>query len=181
MTAASGGGGQGAVPAPRRAVVEWSDPRAVVEGWRGRTGAEYVAAVACGDIPVPPLVSLLGYDALEERAGSVTILATPGEMHYNAIGTVHGGYAATLLDSAMTLAVMTTLPADTGCTTLDIQVRYVRPLVAGSGQVRCIGTVLHSGSRTATVEGRLFDAAGRLCAHGTSACLLVPRDPAQRG
>jgi len=160
----------------RRRTVEWRDPFATVQAGRGMSGAEYVAAMARGDIGVPPFVSVMGYDTLEPGDGTVTITATPDEMHYNAIGTVHGGYAATLLDSVMTLAVMSTLPAGTGCTTLDINVRYVRPLQMETGPVRATATVVRAGSRVATAEGRITDAAGRVYAHGTTACLIFTID-----
>src|SRR5919107_950866 len=103
---------------------------------------------------------------------SVVLGATPGPQHFNPIGTVHGGLAATLLDSAMGCAVHTTLPAGAGYTTLEIKVNYVRALTAGTGGVRCEARVIHVGGRTATAEGKVLDAAGKLYAHATTTCII---------
>lgn len=92
--------------------------------------------------------------------------------HYNPIGVVHGGVAATLLDSAMGCAVHSTLPAGAGYTTLEIIVNYLRPLTVATGPVRCEAKVIHLGGRTATAEGRIEDDRGRLYAHGTTTCMI---------
>jgi uncharacterized protein (TIGR00369 family) len=98
--------------------------------------------------------------------------AEPGEHLYNPIGTVHAGFASTLLDSAMGGALATTLPAGTPWTTLELKANFTRALTAQSGVVRCEGTVVHGGRRVATTEARLHDADGRLCAHGLSTILI---------
>jgi uncharacterized protein (TIGR00369 family) len=98
----------------------------------------------------------------------------PGEQHYNPIGSVHGGVAATLLDSAMGCAVQTTLPAGTGYTTLELKVNFVRGLTAQSGPVRCEGEVVHRGGTVATAEGRIWEQdTGKLVAHATTTCLIL--------
>ena len=96
----------------------------------------------------------------------------PAEYHYNPIGVVHGGVAATLLDSAMGCAVHSALPAGAGYTSLEIKVNFVRPLTAETGRVRCEAKLIHLGGRTATAEGRVVDEAGKLYAHGTTTCLI---------
>src|SRR4029079_7684151 len=100
--------------------------------------------------------------------------ADPDEYHYNPIGVVHGGLAATLLDSALGCAVQSTLPAGTGYTTLELKTNFVRPMTRDTGRVLCEATVLHSGSRIATAEGRVFVAdTGKLIAHGTTTCMVL--------
>ena len=102
----------------------------------------------------------------------------PREFHYNPLGTVHGGMLATLLDTAAGCAVHTTLPAGVGYTSMDLSVKYLRPVTVASGTLRCVGTVLQRGRRTALAEARLTDAADRLVAHATSTCLLFDLPPA---
>src|ERR687890_828543 len=105
---------------------------------------------------------------------SVVLGATPGPQHFNPIGTVHGGLAATLLDSAMGCAVHSTLPACAGYTTLELKVNFTRPIRSDTGRVLCEGTVVHRGGRVATAEGRVFaESSGKLLAHGTTTCLIV--------
>ena len=110
------------------------------------------------------------HGVLEARL--ITTLATPAFKHYNPLGTVHGGYAAILLDSCMGCAVHTTLPKGTGYITLEFKVSLVRAITADTGPVRAEGKVLSSGRRAATAEGRLTDASGRLLAHATTTCLV---------
>jgi uncharacterized protein (TIGR00369 family) len=102
----------------------------------------------------------------------------PREFHYNPLGTVHGGMLATLLDTATGCAVHTTLPAGVGYTSMDLSVKYLRPVTVESGTLRCVGTVLQRGRRTALAEARLTDGADRLVAHATSTCLLFDLPPA---
>jgi uncharacterized protein (TIGR00369 family) len=111
--------------------------------------------------------------AVEIDEGRVVFEGTPGEEHYNATGVVHGGWAATLLDSALGCAVHSTLPAGTGYTSLSLEVKFVRPITRDSGAVRCVAEVLHRGRRQATAEARVTDASGRLVAHGTSTCMIL--------
>ncbi len=119
---------------------------------------------------------MLGFWIVEADEGRVVFELTPTEDVYNPIGSVHGGVIATLCDSAMGCAVHSTLPAGTGYTTAEIKISYVRALTAATGAVRAEGRVLHTGSRMATAEGFVRDAAGTLYAHGTTTCLvLAPR------
>jgi uncharacterized protein (TIGR00369 family) len=125
-------------------------------------------------LPLPPICQTLGFDPVEVEHGRVVFQGIPDQRHYNPLGTVHGGYAATLLDSCMGCAVHSLLEAGVGYTTVEFKVTLMRPLTSGMGMVRAIGTVLNRGRRTAYAEGRLVDARDRLLAHGTTTCLLFP-------
>jgi uncharacterized protein (TIGR00369 family) len=137
------------------------------------SGLDYLKAIARGEIPPPPIAELLQLRLEELDSGRAVFSVEPAEFHYNPIGVVHGGLAATILDSAMGCAVHTLLSAGTGYTTLDIHVNFVRPLTADTGKVKCEATVIHAGSRIATAEGRLVDASGKLYAHATSTLLII--------
>jgi uncharacterized protein (TIGR00369 family) len=117
---------------------------------------------------------VLGFKVAEVEKGRVVFAYRPVFDHYNPLGTVHGGIAATLLDSVMGCAVHTTLGAGTGYTTVEIKISYVRAMTDSTGPVRAEGKVINVGSRIATAEGRLVDGAGRLLAHGTTTCLIFP-------
>ena len=127
-----------------------------------------------GLYPLPPIWQLFGFLPVEAEAGRVVFAGTPGLEHYNPLGVVHGGYAATLLDSAAACAVHSTLPAGTGYTTLELKVSFTRAMTVDSGQVTAEGRVLHGGRRAAFAESHLRDAAGRLLAHATSTCIVLP-------
>ena len=148
-------------------------PQALAERAREMDGLEFIRALAAGELPAPPIAELLGFGPVEAQEGRVVFEVVPTEQHYNPIGTVHGGLAATLLDSAMSCAVHTTLPAGTGYTTLELKVNFVGALTAATGPVHCEGKVVHRGGTIATAEGRLYEReSGRLLAHGTTTCLI---------
>jgi uncharacterized protein (TIGR00369 family) len=149
-----------------------TDPRQVAEQGRKLSGMEYIQAIFRGELPAPPISELLGFQGVEAEPGRAVFEMEPGPQHYNPIGSVHGGIALTLLDSAMGCAVHTTLDAGVGYTTLEVKTNFVRPITADTGLIRCEGHVIHSGSRIATAEGKLTDAAGKLLAHGTTTCLI---------
>lgn len=117
---------------------------------------------------------LLDMSRMEADEGRVSVELTPQEFHYNPLGTVHGGVLSTLLDTAAGCAVHTTLPAGVGYTSLDLNVKFLRPVTVDSGTLRCEGTVLQRGRRTALAEARITDADARLIAHATSTCLILP-------
>lgn len=140
------------------------------------TGLEHLQAMARGDLPPAPIATLLGFEPIEVEHGRVVFAGTPGPEHYNPLGTVHGGYAATLLDSAMGCAVQTTLGADAGYTTLELSVNYVRAMTADTGRVLVEGRIVHAGRRMATAEGRvLTERDEKLVAHGKTTCLVFER------
>jgi uncharacterized protein (TIGR00369 family) len=114
----------------------------------------------------------MNFGLAELEEGRAVFTVEPAEYHYNPIGVVHGGLAATLLDSAMGCAVHSTLPAGAGYTTLEVKVNFVRPLTAETGEVRCEAEVIHVGGRTATAEGKVLDASGKLYAHATTTCII---------
>jgi uncharacterized protein (TIGR00369 family) len=150
-----------------------TDPDALAARGRQLPGIEYVRQIFSGQLPPPPIAELIGFRGVEFGPGRAVFEMTPGPEHYNPIGTVHGGIALTLLDSAMGCAVHTTLDAGVAYTTLEVKANLVRPISAETGLIRCEGLVVHGGSRVATAEGRLVDAAGKLLAHGTTTCLIL--------
>jgi uncharacterized protein (TIGR00369 family) len=157
----------------RERTITWDDPVAAAAGGRGLSGLEYMRAIAAGEIPPPPIAVLLGFELVEVEEGRAVFAVTPQEFHYNPIGVVHGGLAATLLDSAMGCAVHSTLPAGTGYTTLEVKVNFARAITRDTGRVLCEGKLIHGGRTVATAEGRAFaEDTGKLLAHGTTTCLL---------
>ncbi len=156
----------------RTRTVRWEDPHALAEAARGLSGLEFLRKVVSGELPRPPIGALMNFGIVELSEGRAVFEAVPAEYHYNPIGVVHGGLAMTLLDSAMGCAVHSTLPAGAGYTTLEVKVNFVRPLTAETGEVRCEARVIHVGGRTATAEGRVVDAEGRLYAHATTTCMI---------
>ena len=154
---------------------EWADPADAARLAAGLSGLDVMQAIIDGRLPEPPLASALGLELLEVEPGRALFAIEPAEWMYNPLGSVHGGIAATLLDTCMGCAVHTTLPASSGYTTTDLQVRYLRALRVSDGRVFAEGRVVHTGRRTATAEGRLFLAADEtaLFAHGSTGCLIL--------
>ncbi len=142
---------------------------------RDGSGLEYLRAIARGERPGVPIGDLLGFRLREVQPGRVVLSGRPDRRSYNLIGTVHGGWAATILDSALALATLSSLDAQTAFTTVDIRINYLRPMTEATGEVRAEGWVLHGGRKLALAEATLQDAAGKLLAHGTGSCLLFPR------
>ena len=157
----------------RTRTVTWQDPVATGRAARSMPGAAFLRAIAEGKLPPPPIANLMGFDIVEVGEGEVVFSVEPREFHYNPIGMVHGGLAATLLDSAMGCAVHSLLPEGRAYTTLELKVNFIRALRGDTGVVRAIGKVVHLGGKVATAEGRLVDSAGKLYAHATTTCLLL--------
>jgi uncharacterized protein (TIGR00369 family) len=135
-------------------------------------GLDFVRAIFEGRLPAPPIMQTVEpFDSTAEP-GVVVFHSIPGFRHYNPIGSVHGGYAATLLDSAMGLAVHTALPAGSGYTTLEFKISFIRGMTKDTGPVRTEGRTMNVGRRAATAEARITDAKGRLLAHATTTCLV---------
>ncbi|SRR5258706_10151255 len=145
-----------------------------VETLKALSGLEFMRGIADGRLPRPPISELMGFDAAEVEEGRIVFLGTPGPQHCNPIGSVHGGYAATLLDSCMGCAVHSSLPAGMGYTTLELKVSYLRAMTIDTGVVRAEGRVLSSGRRAAFAEGSLTDQKGRILGHATTTCLIFP-------
>ena len=153
--------------------ITWQESDATAEAAQTMTGLDYLRASFFGDLPAPPIGALIGMGAESIDEGRVVFTVTPAAYHNNPLGSTHGGLAATLLDSAMACAIHSTLPAGVGYTTLEIKVNYVRGMSPQTGEVRCIGEVIHRGRRTATAEGKVFDKNGKLCAHGSTTCIIL--------
>jgi uncharacterized protein (TIGR00369 family) len=136
------------------------------------TGLEFVRGLANGTLPLNTIAGTLGYDIVEAESGRVVVTAEPGERHLNPAGTVHGGLAATMLDSCMGLAIQSALEKGVGSTTLEFKVSFLRPITADTGSIRAEGKVISRGRRVGTAEGHLTDAKGRLLVHGTTTCLI---------
>jgi len=142
------------------------------------TGLELLRAIASGEAAGAPIAELMGFEPVEAEEGRVVFEATPTAQLYNPIGSVHGGFAATLLDSAMGCAVHSTLPEGVGYTTLELKVNYTRAITEDTGRVVCEGTIVHRGGRVATADGRIVAAdSGKLLAHGTTTCLILDGQP----
>jgi uncharacterized protein (TIGR00369 family) len=156
----------------RSRTYSWTDPAEHAAMMGSRSGLELLQAMAAGELPAPPVMHLIDMAGLEVEEGSVTVHLDPQEFHYNPLGTVHGGVLSTLLDTAAACSVHTTLPAGVGYTSLDLTVKFLRPVTVASGRITTRGAVLQRGRRTALAEARMTDAAGRLVAHATSSCLI---------
>jgi uncharacterized protein (TIGR00369 family) len=139
------------------------------------SGYEHIKGILDGTLPAPPIAKVFDFRLTEAEPGRVVFSGEPSREYYNPSGSVHGGYAATLLDSCMGCAIHSTLPAGTGYTTLEIKVSYVRPIMENTGTLRAEGKTINVGKRVATAEGRLVNAEGKLFAHATTTCLVFPR------
>lgn len=139
---------------------------------RAMSGLEFIQGMIAATLPLNTMARTLGYDITEVESGRVVVTATPGEGHLNPAGTVHGGLAATLLDSCMGLAIQSTAGKGVGSTTLEFKVSFVRPITPATGLLKAEGMVIHRGRRIGIAEGRVTDADGRLLVHGTTTCML---------
>lgn len=137
------------------------------------TGLERLRAIVDGRRRTPYGV-LVGFRPVAVEEGQVVFEGTPGETHYNPQGIVHGGYAASILDSCMGCAVETMLAAGITYTTVELKINYVRAMTASTGTVRAVGSAIHTGRRMATAEGRLLDTNDKLIAHGSTTCMVMP-------
>jgi len=138
------------------------------------SGLEFVQGLADGKLPLNTMAETLGYDVSEAASGRVVVTAVPDRHHLNPAGTVHGGLAATMLDSCMGLAIHSTLEKGVGSTTLEFKISLLRPITSETGPIKAEGVVLSCGRRVGTAEGRVTDQQGRLLAHGTTTCLIFP-------
>jgi uncharacterized protein (TIGR00369 family) len=156
--------------------VTWTPPIVDMAAITARSGLDYLRGlIETGQ--TLPIGQTLDFHPVRFEFGEAVFEGTPAEFHYNPIGAVHGGFAATLLDSALGCAVHSTLPPGLAYTTVELKINYVRPLQMRTGPVTCTGRIIHAGSRIATAEARLTDAGGKLYAHGTTTCLIFrPED-----
>lgn len=157
----------------RQRTYTWEDPAPIAEANRDLSGLEFVRGLLDGTVPHHPTSRTLGFAVTDAREGFVEVTAEPEEFHYNAVGSVHGGVIATMIDTAMGFAVSSTLPAGIGYTTLDITVRYIRGIKAGQGAIRVHGIAEHTGRTTATARAEVRDDKGRLLATASTTCLIL--------
>ncbi len=140
--------------------------------WAGKTGLEQMQAMLAGELPFAPIAKTLDFSLIRVEPGLALFQGKPGPAHLNPMGGVHGGWFATMLDSALGCAVHTLMPAGRGYTTAELSVNYVRGLSPQVGRVRAEGKVIHCGKQLATAEARLFGPDGTLFAHATTTCLV---------
>ena len=142
---------------------------------RTGTGLEYLQRILAGEYAWVPIGDHLGFHLHSVEHGRVVILGRPDPRSFNLLSTVHGGWTAAILDTAMALSNLSTLGADQSFTTVDIRINYLRPITAATGEVRAEGSVIQGGRKLAYTEAKLFDPAGKLLAHGTGSLLMLPR------
>lgn len=143
----------------------------------GKSGLELFAAMMAGELPVPPISQTLGFILVEAAHGLAVFQGKPDFAYYNPLGSVHGGWYATLLDSAVACAVHTTLPAGRSYTTLELKVNMIKALSVKVPLVRAEGRVVHAGRQTAVAEGSIYGPDGTLYAHATTTCLVFDLPP----
>ncbi|HSR85319.1 MAG TPA: PaaI family thioesterase [Streptosporangiaceae bacterium] len=161
----------------RERAYSWDDPAVVAAAAREQDGIAFLKALLDGALPGAPIAHTLDFDPVSVEPGVVVFEFTPAEFHYNPIGTVHGGMIATVCDSACGCAVQSLLPAGSFYTSIDLSVKFLRPVTTATGPMTCEGTVTHLGGRSALAQARLTDADGKLYAHATSSCMIF-RPPA---
>lgn len=167
--------------AERSRTITWDDPLTMPGRVAAAPGLEVLRRVVAGELPSTPMAKLMGIRLTVADPGRVVFEAEPGEYVYNFSGGVHGGFAATLLDSAMACAIYSTLEAGQNCPTLELKINYVKAITRELGPVRGIGTVLHRGRTTGLAEGRVETQDGVLLAHATTTCLIVRVDQPRHG
>ena len=151
----------------------WTRPGGQDLSWFAELdGLGQLQAMADGRAPHPPIMETHGFTGFRPEHGRVVVEMPAAEFHYNPLGGVHGGVMATLLDTAAACAVHSTLAVGEAYTSLDLAVKFLRPVTVDSGLLRCEGNVIQRGRRTALAEARLYDEAGRLVAHATSSCMI---------
>jgi len=144
------------------------------ETLRSISGLELFRRIMNGEEPNAPFLELIGARIVEVSEGRVVYKSVPGPQHYNPMGVAHGGYASTLLDSAMGCAIHTICEAGTGNLTLELKVNLVRAITADVGELTIDGSIIHRGRTIATADGRIVDAGGKLYAHANTTCMIVP-------
>jgi uncharacterized protein (TIGR00369 family) len=141
---------------------------------KGFSGIEFLRRITTGEVPQPPITKTLGFALVEVAPGFALFTMAPEFRHYNPIGSVHGGVAATLLDSCMSCSIQTHLEKGLGYVTLELKVNMVRAITEETGPIRAEGRSLYVGRRSGTAEGKIIDAKGTLLAHGTATCMIFP-------
>ncbi|WP_406478078.1 PaaI family thioesterase [Streptomyces sp. NBC_01615] len=166
-------------PASHHRAYTWQDPRPTAEAIGQLSGLEVLQGIGKGTLPTPPAMDTLAIEPIEVEPGRTLFELTPAGWHDNALGTVHGGVLATLADNALGAAVSTRLPAGTGYTTQGLSITFLRPVTVDTSRIRCEGTAVHVGRRTAYATATITDLGGKLLAHATTTCLIFPADGRQ--
>jgi uncharacterized protein (TIGR00369 family) len=151
-------------------------PPLVASSDRQGTGIEYLQRIISGEYAQLPIGEHLGFRIASAEPGKVTLRGRADKRSYNLLNSVHGGWIAAILDTAMALSTLSQLAADQSFTTLDIRINFLRPVAEETGEVVAVGNVIQGGRRVAYCEAKLADAAGKLLAHGTGSCLILPRN-----
>ncbi|WP_243399949.1 PaaI family thioesterase [Arthrobacter glacialis] len=167
------------VPTNRSRTIHYQSPEADKKTLFERTGLEQLRALVDGTVSPPPISSHIGLEFISVSEGHVVMTAQPDESHYNPIGSIHGGFFATVLDSACGCAVHSTLPAGVGYTSLEIKVSFLRPITAETGTVTAHGWVTRRGKSASFAEADIRDSEGRVLATASSTCLIIQKGPAQ--
>jgi len=150
----------------------WDDPAISAAAAREQDGMAFLQAIIDGSLPGVPIARTLDFSPVSVQPGTVVFEFTPAEFHYNPIGSVHGGMISAMCDSACGCSVQSLLPAGTYYTSLDLSVKFLRPVGAGTGRLTCTGTVTHLGGRSALAEARLTGTDDKLYAFATSSCMI---------
>ena len=156
----------------RERTFRWDDPMKGAKEALTMAGLDYFQAMNDGRLPMPPLLHTLDFKVESIEKGKAVFAFEPQEFHYNPIGTVHGGVISAILDSAMGCSIHSLLAAGTGYTTLELKVNFLKAITIKSGELKAVGKVIYSGSRTALVEAQLIDEKGTIYAHGVSTCMI---------
>jgi uncharacterized protein (TIGR00369 family) len=156
----------------RKRTIIWDDPRKSSRDAASISGLDYLTSILNGRISPPPAAHLLGYRLVEVSSGYAAFELDPQEYLYNPFATVHGGILSTLLDTAMTASVLTTLEKGLACSTVEFKMNFIRPVTSDTGTLRCEANPVHMGKRISTAEGKVRDRNGSLYAHGVSTLLV---------
>lgn len=160
----------------RERLVTWQDPFPGLARAKDLSGIEVLRAMTAGEVPPPPIAALMNFTLVEVGEGRAVFEGTPGEEHYNPVEVVHGGFALTMLDSALGCAIHSTLPPGALYGTIDVHARLLRAITLETGTVRCEATVVNVSRTLGTSEARLTDRDGTLLATGTTACAIRRRE-----
>ena len=156
----------------RTRTITWEDPKAAMAQARNMSGLEVLRAMVAGTLPPPPIAQLFGFTLVSVEPGLITMAMPVGEHLYNTIGIVHGGVAATLLDTVMGIAVQSLLPTGGSCATLEIKVSYIRPITEAIDTITGQGRVINAGRKIAFAEGTITDSDGKLYATASTTCAI---------
>ncbi len=156
----------------RSHTISWDDPGISARDANAIGGLEYLQAIKDGKIKRPPVAELIGYRIAEIDIGRTVFLLEPKEFHYNPFSMVHGGIASTLLDTAMTGAVLSTVSIGFGCTTAEFKVNFIRPITKSVKMLRCEANTIHVGKNLATAEGKVMDLDGKLFSHAIGTFMI---------